>query len=99
MLNAGKLIVFCPSVTLIVMFPYVPTLALVGVPLSVPVVVLDGAQEGRPAMLKLIGRLDGPAADGVKVYSCPAAACVAGVPLIHKRCLTQMLNAGSEADR
>ena len=45
--NAGNDAVLLPSLTLITMFEYVPTLLLVGRPLSVPVEVLKLAHEGR----------------------------------------------------
>ena len=46
MANAGSAALDVPSLTLITMFEYVPTLAAAGVPLSWPVPVLKLAQEG-----------------------------------------------------
>jgi hypothetical protein len=49
--NAGSVAADCPSLTLITMLPKLPTLPLVGVPASRPVLVLNVAQLGRFAML------------------------------------------------
>ena len=46
MANAGSTALDVPSLTLITMFEYVPTLAAAGVPLNRPVLVLKLAQEG-----------------------------------------------------
>jgi len=46
MANAGSTALEMPSVTLIRMFAYVPTLAAAGVPLSCPVLLLKVAHEG-----------------------------------------------------
>ena len=53
MLNAGKLALAVPSLTLILMLLNVPTLAAVGVPLSRPVLELNAAQAGALAMLNV----------------------------------------------
>jgi hypothetical protein len=55
-----------PSLTLIPMFENVPTFELVGVPLIVPVAMLNVAQEGRFCTVKLSVVPDGPLALGVK---------------------------------
>ena len=64
-LNAGSEADACPSLTLITMFENVPTLELEGVPLTVPVAMLNVAQLGRFWTLKLSVRPAGPLADGV----------------------------------
>ena len=53
MVNAGSAALEVPSLTLIMMFEYVPTLAAVGVPLSWPVLVLKAAHEGWLAIEKV----------------------------------------------
>ena len=53
--NAGSATFVAPSLTVIAMFEYVPTLAAVGVPLSRPVNVLKVAHAGRLTMLKRSG--------------------------------------------
>jgi hypothetical protein len=53
MLNAGNDTVVRPSDTRMTMFEYVPTCALVGVPLKRPVDVLKVAHEGRLEMLNV----------------------------------------------
>ena len=53
--NAGSATFFAPSVTMIAMFEYVPTLAAVGVPLKRPDNVLNVAHAGRLTMLKRSG--------------------------------------------
>jgi hypothetical protein len=55
-----------PSLTLIEMFENVPTFELVGVPLTVPVAMLNVAQAGRFCTVKLRVMPDGPLALGVK---------------------------------
>ena len=50
--NGARLADQCPSVTVIVMSEVVPTLAEAGVPLSVPVAVLNDAQVGLLEILK-----------------------------------------------
>ena len=98
-MNAGSEADSWPSFTLITMLENVPTLALEGVPLTVPVDVLNAAQGGRFCTLKVSVRPAGPLAVGVNEYACPTETCVAGVPLIvGGTALTWMLNAGSEAD-
>lgn len=82
MLNAGRAAEAEPSLTLMTMLANVPTSELVGVPLSLPVLVLKVAQEGMFWMLKLSVAPDGPVAVGVKEYSCWAVTCAPGVPLI-----------------
>jgi hypothetical protein len=44
--NAGSETLFIPSLTLMMMFEYVPTFELDGVPLSKPVAALKDAQAG-----------------------------------------------------
>jgi hypothetical protein len=52
MLNAGSEALTEPSFTVIVMFEYVPTFVVAGVPLNWPVVALKFAQEGLLAIEK-----------------------------------------------
>ena len=67
-LKAGRAVVTVPSLTLITMLLVVPTLALVGVPLKRPVVVLKVAQLGRFTMLKAkVVPASGSDAVGVKL--------------------------------
>ena len=66
--NAGNDAVAVPSLTLIVMFVYVPTFAAVGVPSSRPVLVLNVAHAGRFAIENVSGLLFGSLAVGVNVY-------------------------------
>jgi len=103
MLNAGNEADAWPSLTLITMFEKVPTLELEGVPLRVPVDVLNAAQVGRFWTLKVSVEPDGPAAVGVKLYVCPSLTEVVGVPLMvggggGADAVTWMLNACNEAD-
>ena len=65
MLNAGKLAVAEPSLTLIVTFEYVPTCAAVGVPLIRPVLELNVAQPGKLATLNVSGLPSASVALGV----------------------------------
>ena len=65
MLNAASEAESCPSLTLITMFENVPTLELDGVPLKVPVEVLNVAQAGRFWTLNVSARPVGPEAVGV----------------------------------
>jgi hypothetical protein len=65
MLKVGSEADAWPSLTLIVMFEYVPTLELEGVPLKVPVATLKVAQDGRLVTLKESVRPVGPLAVGV----------------------------------
>ena len=67
MLKAGSEADACPSLTLITMLENVPTLELEGVPLKVPVVVLNEAHDGRFWTLKLSVVPEGLLALGVKV--------------------------------
>jgi hypothetical protein len=53
--KAAKLALLLPSLTLIAMFEYVPTCALLGVPASRPVQGSKLAQEGRFAIVKYSG--------------------------------------------
>src|SRR3984957_7065623 len=80
--NAGSDADAVPVLTLIVMFAYVPSSAVVGVPLSSPVAMLKLAQDGLCAIEKLRELPAGPLAVGVKAYACPASTDFAGVPVI-----------------
>ena len=82
MLNAGKAADCAPSLTRITMFGKVPTLELVGVPVSEPEAMLNVPHEGMLVMLKLRVVPEGPLAVGVNEYAWPAVTCVGGVPLI-----------------
>ena len=63
--NAGSEADRLPSLTLIPMFEYVPVCALLGVPDSLPVVVLNVAQAGLLVMLNVSGLPSGSLAVGV----------------------------------
>ena len=65
--KALRLRVALPSVTLMMMFPYVPTWLAVGVPESRPVVGLNVAQEGRFWMLKVSTSPSASVAEGWKL--------------------------------
>ena len=67
MVNAARLSVSSPSVTVMTIFPYCPASALPGVPLNLPVVVLNEAQAGLFEMLNEIVSLSGSLAVGVNV--------------------------------
>ena len=73
--NAGREAVRLPSLTLMVMFEYVPVCALLGVPDSLPVVVLNVAQAGLFVMLNASVLPSGSFAVGVNAY---ATACLDG---------------------
>jgi hypothetical protein len=62
--NDGSDVVARPSCTLMTMAPLVPTSVDDGVPLSRPVVVLNVAQVGMPAMLNVSGSLSASLAVG-----------------------------------
>src|SRR5688572_16831966 len=83
------------------MFANVPTLAVAGVPLSRPVVVLKAAQLGRFAIANVSVPPSGSLAVGVNAYATPTVAVVAGVPEIvggrFAGALTVIVNAGSAA--
>src|SRR5215831_3695872 len=79
--NAGSDVLAVPSLTLITMLEKVP--AAVGVPLSCPVLVLNVAHDGLPAMLNVSAvPVSGSLAVGVNVYAVPTEALVGGVPEI-----------------
>jgi hypothetical protein len=63
-------------------FEYVPTFALLGVPLSWPVEVLKVAQLGMLVIVKVSVPPLGSVVLGVNVYFCPATTLVAGLPEI-----------------
>jgi hypothetical protein len=65
----GSDVVARPSVTLMTMPDVVPTFAVVGVPLSRPVVVLNVAQVGMPVMLNVNGSLSASLAAGWTEYA------------------------------
>ena len=82
MLNAGKLALIVPSLTLIVMFEYVPTCADVGVPLIRPVLELNAAQAGRFVIVNVSELPSGSAAVGVNEYAVPCVTEAGGEPEI-----------------
>ncbi|HEV2443506.1 MAG TPA: hypothetical protein VGT07_13360 [Steroidobacteraceae bacterium] len=71
-----------PSLTEMPIFEYVPTLELLGVPLSWPVEALKAAQLGMLVIEKVRVPPLGSVVVGVNVYFCPATTLVAGVPEI-----------------
>jgi hypothetical protein len=64
------------------MLAYVFSSAVVGVPVSLPVVLLKLAHTGLFAIVKLSVLPSGSLADGENVYAWPATTLVAGVPLM-----------------
>jgi len=64
------------------MFPKLPTFALVGVPCKRPVLVENVAHDGRFEMLNVRGLPFGSAAVGVNVYCVSTVALVGGAPEI-----------------
>jgi hypothetical protein len=90
-----------PSFTEIVTFADVPTFAVVGVPCSRPVVVLNAAQLGRLLTPNVSVLPSGSLAVGVNVYAVPTIAVVVGVPEIVGGLFvatTVIENVGSAAD-
>lgn len=69
-----------PSLTLIMMPVEVPTLAAAGVPLRLPVPLLNVAHEGLPLIEKVNVPPPGLDAVGLNVYAVPAVTLVGGVP-------------------
>lgn len=69
-----------PSLTLITILLELPTLAVFGVPASVPVLVLKLAHDGLPDIENLRVYPLGPFAVGVKRYACQPRTEVRGVP-------------------
>ena len=66
-LNVGSETVALPSLTLITIFAELPTLAIVGVPLSRPLPASNPAHAGLPEIEKVSVYLCGPLAVGVKL--------------------------------
>ena len=102
--NVGSETVEVPSLTLMRMFENVPVCALLGVPDSLPVVVLNAAQAGLFAMLNVSVLPSGSRAVGVNAYATPVRTEVGGVPeivggwfVVPPEVLTVIENAGSEA--
>jgi hypothetical protein len=101
--NAGSEAVELPSLTRMTMFEYVPVCVLLGVPDSLPVVVLKAAQAGLFAMLKVSVLPSGSLAVGVNAYATPVRTEVGGVPeivggrFVVPEVLTVIENAGSAA--
>src|SRR5688500_11539016 len=81
MLNDGSEVRFVPSLALITMLEYVPTLVAVGVPVSAPVEVLKVAQAGRLLIDHVSARPSGSEPVGRNAYALPATTDVDGVPL------------------
>jgi hypothetical protein len=82
MLNAGSEDVALPSLTLMTMLEYVPTLAACGVPASWPVLVFKIAQDGPLLTENVSVEPLAPLAVGAKLYCLPAVIAVGGEPLI-----------------
>ena len=80
--NAGSFVVSLPSDTAIVMARVVPASRGPGLPESWPVSLLKLAHLGRPLMPKPRASPLASLAVGWKLYSCPVAATVVGVPAI-----------------
>jgi hypothetical protein len=82
MLNAGKLAVAAPSVTLIRMLECIPTFAIVGVPERAPVEASNEAHDGWFVIEKVSGSPFSSFAIGAKLYCVPGLTAVPGVPEI-----------------
>src|SRR5205814_873938 len=82
MAKAGSEVVRVPSLTLITMPEKMPTLAVVAVPVSCPVVLLKLAHDGRLAIEKVSVSLSGSLAVGVIELLATATTFVDGVPPI-----------------
>jgi hypothetical protein len=102
--NVGSETVVVPSLTLIRMLENVPVCVLLGVPDSLPVVVLNAAQAGLFAILNVRVLPSGSRAVGVNEYATPVRTEVGGVPeivggwfVVPPEALTVIENAGSEA--
>jgi len=80
MLNASNPVVYVPSLTLIAIFACVA--AVVGVPLSWPVALLNAAHAGLLAIVNVSASPFASLAEGVNEYALPACTVVAGEPLI-----------------
>ncbi|MEQ1579368.1 MAG: hypothetical protein ABL964_02160 [Steroidobacteraceae bacterium] len=80
MLKVGREVDAVPSLTLILIPENVP--AAVGVPASLPVLVLKVAHAGLPEMLKVKVLPSRTLADGWNVYAVPMVAVVGGTPAI-----------------
>lgn len=65
--NPGNAAEVIPSLTLITMFEYMPTLAAAGVPESIPVLLLKVSHDGRLEMLNVSLSPSGSEAAGVKL--------------------------------
>src|SRR3569833_1545317 len=82
MVNAGSETLVVPSLTLMVIFAYVPRLVVPGVPESWPVLVLKVAQAGLLAIAKVNLLPSASEAAGWNEYVDPAWTAVAGAPVI-----------------
>src|SRR5258708_170598 len=80
--NAGSEALAVPSLTEMTMLEVVPALAAAGVPLSLPVEVLNVAHEG-PLLIENVKAAPlPPAALGVNAYARPAVTLLAGLPVM-----------------
>ncbi|MEQ1559109.1 MAG: hypothetical protein ABL933_09270 [Methyloglobulus sp.] len=89
-----------PSLTLMPIALVMPTFAVVGVPVSAPVLILKLAQAGLLEILNVKGFLSKSLAAGVKLYAFPTLIVVNGVPFItgiRFGCMTVRLNAARRA--
>jgi hypothetical protein len=89
--NGGNETFTEPSVTMIVMFAYVPTLAAAGVPLSPPEAELNVAHTGLFAMLKRSGSPSASRAEGWKLYGEPITTEDGAAPLSTGAVLSRLL--------
>lgn len=80
MLKAGSDAEVLPSLTRITIFEYEPACALLGVPESRPVEVLNVAHDGLFEMLNVSASPFASLAVGVKLYALPTPTDVVGVP-------------------
>ena len=97
MVNAGRLVVAVPSLTLITTPVAAPTFAAAGVPVSVPSALLIDSHAGLPRTLNVRRSPSASAAVGRNVYAWPTVAPVAGEPeIVGARlvCATVTVNAG-----
>ena len=80
MVNAGREAVCAPSLALITIGLEVPMSEAAGVPLSLPVFVLNAAHEGLPVMANVSLLALASEALGWNVYASPTTAWVLGDP-------------------
>ena len=101
MLKAGSVALAVPSDTEITMGPKLPAEPAGGVPLRLPVLLLNASHAGLPVTLKVSALPSASDADGWKLYATPSVTVVVGLPPmvggVFALAVTVSVNAGSEA--